>query len=213
MARKSDITKYPDELIAYINKLIDENKHTYQEIVDLVNALIIDKYMDENELSHASLGRYAKNRRENFEAAVAQMQRQKAQRKEFFERFGDDGLDNAGRYVAEMSYSMIMDLQTVIASMKRETDDEGNEEPISLGELDLKSKIINRTTASIGNLEKSLSENKSRTDQIKKEAAEEARAEDIEKLKALGEDTKDGAKIIDEKTIKKIREQVYGVYS
>ena len=184
MPRKSDIVKYPDELLAFVNQCIDENKLTYDEIVEKVNALIVDKYLDEKELTHSSLGRYAKQRRENFEAAVQQMQRQKAQRQEFFERFGDDGLDNAGRYSAEMLYSQIMQMQEIIASMQPEVDDDGKPEPISLGELDLKSKILNRTSSAIGNLEKSLSENKSRTDQIKKEAKAEALAEASETVTA-----------------------------
>ena len=170
MSRMSEILKYPPELLAFINQCIDDPKITYLEAVDLVNKLIVDKYLEEKEVTHSSLGRYAKKRRENFEAAVQQMQRQKAQRKEFFERFGDDGLDNAGRYAAEMSFSMIMELQSIAASMQPDEDGE----PMSIGEMSERSKIIQRITASIGNLEKSLSENKSRNDQIKAEAKAEA---------------------------------------
>lgn len=175
MSRKSDILKLPDEVLAFVHQCLDDRDLTIIESVDLINELIREKYLDENEVTNSSLGRYAKSRRENFERQVAIMNQQKLQRQEFFERFGDEGLDNAGRYAAEMLYSFIMQLQTALIAVNNVFEDDEGE--IDYGTLDVLSKVVQRISATIGNLEKSLSENKSRTDAIKKEAKAEALAE------------------------------------
>lgn len=173
MPRQSEIVKYPVELLAFIHQCLDDPKITQAETIKKVNALILDKYLNENELTTGSLGRYAKKRREKFEKAVQVMAQQKAQRDEFFARFGDDGLDNAGRYATEMLYSFMMKMQTALFSVQSLFDDG----KVDVGMLDVLSKVIQRISASIGNLEKSLTENKSRVDQIKQEAKAEALVE------------------------------------
>ncbi len=170
MPRQSDIMKYPAELLAFIHQCLDDPKITQAETIEKVNKLITDKYLDENELTTGSLGRYAKKRRVNFEKAVQVMAQQKAQRDEFFERFGDEGLNNAGRYATEMLYSFMMKMQTALVSVQS-LFDEGK---VDIGMLDVLSKVLQRISASIGNLEKSLTENKTRVDAIKKEAKAEA---------------------------------------
>ena len=168
MPPRSNILKYPAEIIAYLNQCLDDPKNTYQDATDLVNALIIDKYPDEIETNHSQVGRYAKKRRENFERAARKMAEQQARRNEFFERFGDKGLDNAGRYSAEQLYSSIMDLQHLQAKLQ------SNMDGMDAGDLFQYSKIAKNIASTIATLERTLTENKARVDAIKRQAMEEA---------------------------------------
>ena len=181
MARKSEIEKYPAALIAYIDSVLDNPKHNLDEQTEIVNQAIANDFPGEKPATRSSLARYAKKRREKFEQQLAIMRQQKAQRAEFFERFGDEGLDNAGRYAAEMVYSTLMQLQNSVASIMSAVD--GGD--IDLGDLDKQSKIIARFATSIGALEKSLSENKSRVDAIRNEAMQQAAQAIEEKSKQL----------------------------
>ena len=199
MPPKSNIFKYPDELLAYIEQCLDDPKITQSQTIEKVNKLIRDKYLGENELTTGTLGRYAKKRREDFEKAARYMASQKAMRDEFFDRFGDEGLDNAGRYSAELLYSFVMRLQTSLISIESLVD----EGEVDYGQLDILSKVVQRISATIGNLEKSLSENKARIDAIKKEAKAQALEEASKTVEAALDD--DGASAA---TIAKIKKKL-----
>ena len=164
MARLSNILKYPPELLAYLHQCLDDPKLTQAQTLLLINERIADKYLNEKDLTAGALGRYAKKRRESFEAALDRMAQLKAQREEFAERFGDDNLDTAGRYMMEMLMPVVGELITALTLIRDATPEQA---------LDY-SKTVKNLGGTIATIEKALSESRQRNAAIQKAAVDAA---------------------------------------
>lgn len=177
MARASNILKLPDEAIANLHAWLDDPEITQVEATERLNQMLVELGLDKKLTNKSAVGRYDKNRNEQIEQAANNMRVRIEEREYWNSQFGDDNLDEAGRQIAQMLYSIVSQIGvTLIAIEDMEIDDIGRH-----------AATVKTLTSAARDLENTLTENRKRVEAIKQQAREEAQLEAAEDMKAVAQ--------------------------
>lgn len=164
MGRTSTINLLPEDIQSQLIEWLTDKSITIDEATERTNALLDALELDDLKVTRSAVGRKNKALHEKIERVGREMRQAQAASKSFYERFGNENLDEAGRYSAEMLQGFIFKIHLALS----EIDDISPEEAFA------HSKTIKNLAGAIGALEKALSENKSRLDLIRRQAAAKA---------------------------------------
>lgn len=171
--RGSKIEQLPDEVKAFLNAMLRDRQYSQQEILDEVNRQIDELGLPDSEkLSRSGLNRYATR----MEAIGKKMRETNAVADAWVQRLGDKPQGQVGNLLIQMTRSMAFDLAL---AAQDQTNEDGEEEPISLGMLKDLSLTIQR-------LEKASMDSLKREKEIRKAFAEEAANIAEKAVKAAG---------------------------
>lgn len=171
--RGSKIEQLPDEVKAFLNAMLRDRQYSQQEILDEVNRQIDELGLPDSEkLSRSGLNRYATR----MEAIGKKMRETNAVADAWVQRLGDKPQGQVGNLLIQMTRSMAFDLAL---AAQDQTNEDGEEEPVSLGMLKDLSLTIQR-------LEKASMDSLKREKEIRKAFAEEAANTAEKAAKAAG---------------------------
>lgn len=171
--RGSKIEQLPDEVKGFLDALLRDRQYSQQEILDEVNRQIDALGLPGSEkLSRSGLNRYATR----MEAIGKKMRETNAVADAWVQRLGDKPQGQVGNLLIQMTRSMAFDLAL---AAQDQTNEDGEEEPVSLGMLKDLSLTIQR-------LEKASMDSLKREKEIRKAFAEEAANTAEKAAKAAG---------------------------
>lgn len=175
MARKSNLLKLPEEALALLHEWLDDPEITQVEATERLNQMLVELGLDNKLTNKSAVGRYDKNRNERIEQAAENMRARIEEREYWNSQFGDDNLDEAGRQIAQMLYSIVGQISTTIVAIQE----------MEIEDVAQHAATVKTLTSAARDLENTLSENRKRVEAIKQQAREEAQQEAAEAVESI----------------------------
>lgn len=195
----STIDKLPsnvrDDLIAWLkDPAID-----YDEATERVNKLLESFELDDLKVSRSAVGRKGKKIKDQIEEAARVTLEKRAAAKAFYEIAGDS-LDDGGKFVAELLQASALNSTLALMRLQQAGEDV---------DVHANAKTIKNLTTSVSQTEQAISAYTKREDEILRQEQERASA----KLEELSKGSGNGNAVLNKETLRKIREEVYGIYT
>ena len=201
MGRTSSIDKLPKEVLDQFKAWVEDGNVNLDQVCERVNEQLTEMGLESLTVSRSAVGRKAKSHNDEMLRIGEEMRQAKASTKLFYEQFGED-LSDGGKFLAETLQAFILKLNIALHKFD---DDE-----MSIGQVFEYSKIVKNLTGAISQLELALSRYVDREAEILALERERAKAK-LDEM-ARTEQSSKGNGSLNLETIRKIREEVYGIY-